>query len=196
MLIRINLLHHQNNNMKKNQLYLIALYIYSLTFFFTANQAPAQTPQIAKVGDVAPSFSLTDFQGKKFSYTKGKSSKVRLFWFTNLCSGCQSVILDMEKIKNTYEKKGVEIVLVSQLGTDKATVEQAIKDKKLTLRFLYDPKGEATSLYSGRFTIGTCPMKSIYVIGKTGTIRFASHFPGTRTAELISQIDNALAAIE
>lgn len=157
------------------------------------NFLAAQSQRVAAVGDTAPNFSLVDFQGKKFTFDKKKNDKVRVFWFTNLCSGCQSVILDMEKIKSWYEKKNVEVVAVSQLGEDRATVERIIKEKKLTIRFLYDPKGEATSLYSGRYIPGTCPLKSLYIVQRNGTIQYANHFPGAPGIEIVKQIDKALA---
>ncbi len=151
-----------------------------------------QSAKVARVGEQAPDFSLTDFQGKAFNFSKAKNDKVRIFWFTNLCSGCLSVISDMEKIKSMYEKKNVEIVAVSQLGEDKATVERIVKERKLTLRFLYDPKGDATAKYSGRYTPGTCPLKSLYIVQKNGTIQFANHFPGVPAVEIVNQLDRAL----
>ncbi len=180
--------------MNKKINYRLFIYVLSLLVVVSANSLFAQYVKVAKVGDSAPEFSSTDFKGKKFTFKKGKDNKVRLFWFTNLCSGCQSVILDMEKIKNMYEKKGVEIVLVSQLGTDKATVEKILKEKKLSLRFLYDPKGEVTSKYSGMYTPGTCPMKSLYLIDKHGTIRLATHFPGVPAHDLQNAIERTLAS--
>ncbi|MBI5216743.1 MAG: TlpA family protein disulfide reductase [Ignavibacteriae bacterium] len=170
--------------------------IYIIIFCFTTITYAQffQNVKVAKVGEQAPEFSLTDFQGKAFNFSKAKNDKVRMFWFTNLCSGCLSVISDMEKIKSMYEKKGVEIVAVSQLGEDRATIERIVKERKLTLRFLYDPKGDATAKYSGRYTPGTCPLKSLYVVQKNGTIQFANHFPGVPAAEIVNQLDKALAA--
>lgn len=178
--------------MKKE--FIISFVFIILCFLNIANAQFFQSVKVAKVGEQAPEFSLKDFQGKSFSYSKKKNDKVRIFWFTNLCSGCLSVISDMEKIKSTYEKKGVEIVAVSQLGEDKETVAQIVKERKLTLRFLYDPKGEATARYSGRYTPGTCPLKSLYIVQKNGTIQFATHFPGVPAVELANQLDKALAA--
>jgi peroxiredoxin len=168
--------------------------IITLLSFAFANAQLFQSVKVAKVGEQAPDFSLTDFQGKAFNFSKAKNDKVRMFWFTNLCSGCLSVISDMEKIKSMYEKKGVEIVAVSQLGEDKATVERIVKDRKLSIRFLYDPKGDATAKYSGRYTPGTCPLKSLYIVQKNGTIQFANHFPGVPSNEIANQLEKALAA--
>ncbi|MBI3193421.1 MAG: TlpA family protein disulfide reductase [Ignavibacteriae bacterium] len=173
-------------------------FIIYLTIIFCvttiANAQLFQSANVAKVGKQAPEFSLKDFQGKKFNFSKAKNDKVRIFWFTNLCSGCLSVISDIEKIKSLYEKKGVEIIAVSQLGEDKATVERIVKERKLTLRFLYDPKGEATAKYSGRYTPGTCPLKSFYIVQKNGMIQFANHFPGVPAVEIVNQLEKALAA--
>ncbi len=168
------------------------LFIVLFTGFWFTEMSVAQKRTVAKAGDLAPDFSLVDFQGKKFTFVKEKNDKVRVFWFTNLCVGCRSVILEMEKIKKLFEKKQVEIVAISQLGEDRATVERIVKEKNLTFRFLYDPQGEATSKYSGAYTPGTCPLKSLYIVRKNGFIQFASHFPGVPPATVVNEIEKAL----
>src|SRR3972149_3538964 len=65
--------------------------------------------RLSKVGDVAPDFTLEDFDGGSFTISKMKNRKVVLLWFTNLCSGCQKKLIKMEQIKNLFQKKGVEI---------------------------------------------------------------------------------------
>ena len=44
--------------------------------------------RIPKAGDIAPNFTLEDFDGGSFTLSKMRNSKVVLLWFTNLCSGC------------------------------------------------------------------------------------------------------------
>ncbi|MEW6195583.1 MAG: peroxiredoxin family protein [Bacteroidota bacterium] len=166
---------------------LLAFGIISFTSVLNAqNDKPISIP---KVGDKAPEFSLQDFNGNKFELSKAVQQHGLLLWFTNLCEGCQSKISDVEKIKSVYEKKGVNIAAVSVLGEDRKTVEQIIKDNKITFPFLYDPDGKVAEIYSGKYIPGTCPLKNIYIISKDGKITFASHLPGVKTNELIKQLD-------
>ena len=77
---------------------------------------------------------------------------------------------------------------VSQLGDDRKTVEDVIRKNKLSVRFLYDPSGEATTLYTGGYNPGACPLTNIYLINKNGKISFTTHYPGVSEKELTGQI--------
>lgn len=144
---------------------------------------------IAKVGDQAPDFTLSDFNGKNFSLSGTLKSKSVLLWFTNLCQGCQSQLDEVQSLRSQYEKKGIEVIAVSVLGEDRTTVEEVMLENNMAFRFLYDPKGEITKRYSGTYIEGTCPLKNIFVITKDRTITFASHLPGVSRQELTDQVD-------
>ncbi len=128
-----------------------------------------------------PDFSLTDFQGKKFTLSDElKKNKVILLWFTNLCGGCQEKTSEMEKIKNLYKKKGVELVAVSVLGRDRKTVENIIQNKNLSFKFLYDPEGTVGRMVVGQYVQGTCPVYNIFFIDRNRKIIFKDHYPGMK----------------
>jgi peroxiredoxin len=94
----------------------------------------------------------------------------------------------VEKFKKDFDGKGVEIIALSQLGKDRKTVEEAIRANHLTARFLYDPKGEVTTRYSGRYVPSTCPLTNLYLIDKNGTIVYATHYPGVPEEEIAGQL--------
>lgn len=142
-----------------------------------------------RVGDQAPDFLLNDFNGEKFVLSKLIKKGNVVLWFTNLCKGCQSEIPTVIRLKAEYEKKGVEVVAVSVLGKDRKTVETVMKENKVSFRFLYDPVGAATELYSGKYVEGTCPLKNIFIIEKGGKIVYASHLPGAETSTLEKQLN-------
>lgn len=144
---------------------------------------------LPEVGATAPDFTLKDFKGKDFTLSKLKDKKTVLLWFTNLCGGCQSKFGEMGKIKNLYEKKGVEIVVVSILGKDRKTVEDIIRRKKAAFRFLYDPQGNVTKLFSGEAVPNTCPLQNIFIISKNGKIVYADHYPGVDEAGITTLLD-------
>ena len=155
----------------------------------TASAQRSNNSVVPKVGERAPNFSLQDFNGDKFTLTTLTKTKGILLWFTNLCEGCQSEIPEVLKLKSLYEKKGIDVVAVSVLGEDRETVEDVMREYNVAFRFLYDPAGEATARYSGKYVEGTCPLKNIFVIERGGKIAFASHLPGTDQQELTNQLD-------
>jgi peroxiredoxin len=95
----------------------------------------------------------------------------------------------MEGFKNHYQEKGIEIIAISQLGKDKKTVEDSIRKNKLTLRFLYDPQGKVTELFSGKYVPGVCPLQNIYIIQKDAKIAYRNRYPGVEESEIIEQLD-------
>jgi len=144
------------------------------------------------VGDLAPDFTLEDFQGDTFAFSQLRNQKATLLWFTNLCAGCEMKLPKMETFHNLFQEKGVEVVAVSQLGKDRKTVEDAIRRNKLSFRFLYDPEGVATEYFSGKYVPGTCPLQNIYIIQKDGKIAYASHYPGAEESEIMAQLTKTI----
>src|SRR3989338_4668370 len=133
----------------------------------------------------ATDFSLIDFHGKKFTLSDElKNSKAILLWFTNLCKGCLKKISEMEKMKDLYKEKGIEVVAISILGEDRKTVEEVIRRKALTFRFLFDPEGEVTRLFSGEYFPGTCSLKNLFIIDKNKKILFEGRYPGIEEEEI------------
>lgn len=173
-----------------SKLVITCLFIFGVVAIQT--KAYSQMPpkqSMPKVGDQAPNFNLSDFKGMEFTLSRALKEKSVLLWFTNLCEGCQSKLTEVQDLKSQYEKKGIDVIAVSVLGEDQKTVEEVIQKSKVTLRFLYDPKGEATECYGGTYVEGTCPLKNIYIIQKGGKIGFASHLPGVSQQELRNQLD-------
>ena len=136
--------------------------------------------------NMAPDFSLKDFQGKQFSLSSFKNHKSVILWFTNLCGGCQDKLAFIEKLNNEYSGKNIEVVAVSQLGKDRKTVEDIIRKYKLTTRFLYDPHGEATEKFTGKYVPNSCPLRNIFFIDKSGKIIHSTHFPGISEEDILN----------
>ena len=178
--------------MKKLILFYLMISAFSFTFPPNAVAQENDKAVILKVGDKAPDFSLQYFDGKPFTLSKIAKNKPILFWFTNLCSGCLSKLPFLEVLNKKFQNKEMEVLAVSQLGNDRKTVEDVIHKNNLSVRFLYDPSGEATTLYTGGYNPGTCPLKNIYLINKAGEIFFATHYPGVSEKELTNQINKLM----
>jgi len=167
--------------------------VISFTLLLSISSCENAKTSIPKAEEYFPDFSLDDFNGKKFSLTEElKNNRAILLWFTNLCQGCQMKIPEMERIKNLYENRGVEVVAISVLGEDKNTVENIIQQNKVTLRFLFDPEGKVTELSNGKYYPGTCPLKNIFIIRKDKKILYADHYPGIEESEIKDSLERIL----
>ena len=174
-------------SMKSLWYYCISMTLLVL-FIGTVCQGENHIP--VEAGKQITDFSLKDFNGEEFSLSAELDrNKAILLWFTNLCGGCQVKLTEMEKIKDAYEKDGVSIIAISVLGKDRETIERVIKEKEINLRFLYDPEGNVTELFSGKYYPGTCPLKNLFIIGKKREIMYATHYPGVEESEIKTHFD-------
>ena len=165
---------------------------YLMIFNLSAQDQEANIIFIPEVGNQSPDFSLEDLKGDNFTLSEVTKDKIVLLWFTNLCGGCQARINELERIKNLYEKKGIEIVGVSVLGEDRKTVERALQQYGITFRFLFDPKKEVTKLFGGEEYLGVCPLKNTFLIGKDRKIIYIGRYPGIEESELKNQLDKVV----
>ncbi|MDP3791328.1 MAG: peroxiredoxin family protein [Candidatus Omnitrophota bacterium] len=173
-------------------LLIIMLILTSAVFTLRQEQAGAEGASrfIPETGNQVPDFALNDFNGGKFVLSEPKKdTSAILLWFTNLCGGCQMKLPEIEKVDNLYKEKGVEVIAISVLGEDRKTVENIIREKGITFRFLYDPQGEVTGLFSGEYYPGACPLKNIFLIDRNRKIIYVSHYPGIEESELIVQLE-------
>lgn len=166
----------------------LAIAILILPGLGLAGQREPQPKELPSVGQKAPDFALQDFKGKRFTLSKCKDREGVLLWFTNLCEGCRSKFKRVEELRKEYGGKDVEVIALSQLGKDRKTVEDAIETNHLTVPFLYDPDGVVTTLYSGAYVPGTCPLTNLFLINKQGTIIYATHYPGAPESEISRQL--------
>jgi len=169
------------------RIFLVGLLLFSNSFALQLAENKAVT--IPEAGDTAEDFMLKDFQGKSFSLSDFRNRKAIVLWFTNLCEGCQAKFSQIEKLRNEYSHKNLEVVAVSQLDKDRKTVEDAIRKHKMTVRFLYDPTGEATAKFAGKYVPNLCPLKNIFFIDKGGIIVHSTHYPGVSEEEIAEQIE-------
>ena len=146
---------------------------------FVAMQAPradaAAYAAPAKVGEVAPDFSLKDLDGKDVKLSDFKGKIVVLEWFN---PGCPFVVkhhstLDtMKKTAAAYKDKNVVWLAVNsgaegKQGASKADNEKARKDWKIEYPILLDPTGATGKAYGAKTT------PHMFVIAADGKLAYA-----------------------
>ena len=139
----------------------------------------------AKVGQAAPEFTLTDTQGKQHSLSQYKGKFVVLEWINFDCPFVQKHYNsgNMQKLQDTYTKKGVVWLSINTSGKGKyGHYEPAAVNAKLAkwgghqTAYLQDD-GTVARLYGAKAT------PHMYVIDEQGKLIYAGAIDDKDTAD-------------
>ncbi|HCC07604.1 MAG TPA: TlpA family protein disulfide reductase [Clostridiales bacterium] len=114
--------------------------------------------------DIAINFTAEDLNGNKVSLSdyKGQKNVFLNFWAT-WCPPCRLEMPEIEKIYQEYKDKDL-IILTVNLGEDKNTVNEFIKNNNYNFKVLLDSDQTISQLYN----ITSIPVS--YFIDKEGNI--------------------------
>ncbi len=121
-----------------------------------------------KVGQPAPSFTLTSVQGESVSLADLKGKVVVLGLF-HICEPCLIQSTNLQKVHEATKGKNVAVVGVNSSGDSKADVLEFLSmfPLKITYPYLTDPGKITDKLYGGgRF------IPNVYVMDQQGVIRW------------------------
>ncbi|MBS0187643.1 MAG: redoxin domain-containing protein [Planctomycetes bacterium] len=133
------------------------------------------TESAAKVGSVAPPFTLTDTDGKQVNLSDFTGKIVVIQWFN---PGCPFVKKHYENGANTfndlnkkYSDKGVVFIAINsgaagKEGAGKDANASAKKDWKIDYSILLDESGKVGKLY------GATRTPEMFIVNKDGTIAY------------------------
>jgi peroxiredoxin len=140
---------------------------------------------------IAPSFELSDMNGKKVSLADYRGRVVVLNFWTKTCGPCLEEMPDLvELTKILATRSDVSVVTVStDEGPDdiKDTLKSVLHEERTPFPVLFDPESK---IVNGKF--GTHLFPETWIIDKRGVIR--ARFDGARdwtnpaVVELIDQI--------
>ncbi|MGH7243905.1 MAG: thioredoxin family protein [Phycisphaerales bacterium] len=135
----------------------------------------AKTEGAAKVGSIAPAFTLTDIDGKTVNLSDFTGKVVVIQWFN---PGCPFVKKHYENGANTfndlnkkYGSQGVVFVAINsgaagKEGAGKDANASARKDWKIEYPILLDESGKVGKLYGAKHT------PEMYIVNKDGTLAY------------------------
>lgn len=118
------------------------------TFSFTPPAgAKEYTPQkeTGLEGQLAPDFSLKSLDGKTYKLSDLKGKVVLLDFWATWCPPCREELPIIEKLHKEFSGKGLVVLGIN--NEDKATIQQFIKQQKLTFPTLLDSQDIASRAY-------------------------------------------------
>ncbi|MBP8116126.1 MAG: TlpA family protein disulfide reductase [Nitrospira sp.] len=121
-----------------------------------------------KVGEAAPTFSLTTVTGDSVSLDQLKGKVVVLGLF-HICDPCMTQGTNLQKVHETMAGKNVAVIGVNSSGDSKRGVGEFLSafPVKVTYPYLLDPNKTTDKLYGGGKFI-----PNVYVIDQRGVIRW------------------------
>ena len=128
----------------------------------------AQAGSFFKVGEPAPSFTLTSLDGQKVSLDQFKGKVIVLGLF-HICQPCLLQSTNLQKVYEATQGKAVAVVGVNSSGDSQADVSEFLQTfpVKVTYPYLLDPEQTTDKLYGGGKFI-----PNVYVIDQQGLIRW------------------------
>lgn len=147
-------------------------------------QSLAETSTL-KVGDTAPDFTLADASGNQVTLSdfRGKQNVVLAFFPYAFSGTCSAQMPSYEAELSRFQSYDTQVIGISMDG--RPALAAWSKQLNLTFPLLSDfyPSGKVVDLYGVRHMAGM-PERALFVIDKTGTIRWVHvHRPTGETPD-------------
>ena len=173
-----------------NRAYLLLLCLFALCVGI--NSAAAQDDDVAKttlvkVGQQAPDFTVTMFNGEKVTLSQLKGKVVLVNFWATWCPPCREELTHVEKeIIKAFEGQNFVFLPISR-GEEKATVEKFRRKMGYSFPMGLDPDQTIFNKFASNY------IPRNFLIGKDGKIAFISvGFDEAEFQALIAEIKKAL----
>jgi peroxiredoxin len=152
---------------------------------------PAQAPKVAKVGQPAPQFTLTDSNGKTVNLAENKGKVVVLEWVNIDCPIDRRVVESklISTVHDKFKDQTVWFAIDSTAAHTKADFDKTIAAWKITYPLLNDAKGVVGKMYDAKTT------PQFYIIDKEGKLVYNGAIdddPNGSKPTKVNYVDKAL----
>jgi peroxiredoxin len=113
---------------------------------------------------MAPDFALRDLDGIRREVASFRGRVVLLHFWTTWCEPCQSEMLSMAELYQTYKDAGLEVVAVASDVQGLEVVQPFMDRHRLRFTTLLDTLGQVTHLY------GVTSLPTTYLLDREGRV--------------------------
>ena len=137
----------------------------------------------AELGGCFPDFTLRDVFGHEHSLYDARPEIHTVLWLTNLCEDCRAKVPLLEEVRQASGGR-VRVLAVSILAVDDPLPGQFAPNCGFPV--LLDPADIVALRLGQAHPTGACPMRNVYIVDGSGTIRFKHHLSAVRPEEFLS----------
>ncbi len=151
---------------------LLVLAVVAAGFYFFVIKGQSFVPELAKVGDPAPDFTLPTLDGNSASLADYRGKVVLLNFWATWCPPCIWEMPSMESLYQRFKDRGFEVLAVSIDTKGEDVVRPFVKDYNLTFPVLLDSDSDVYRRY------GVTGVPESFIIDRDGKV--ASKIVGAR----------------
>ena len=150
------------------------LFTIAAGFSAIANAQEAQP----MLGQTAPSFTLSDLNGKTYSLEQSKGKFIVIHFATTWCPFCNAEAPNLEQLYKEYKDKGVTVFIID-VKEEKELIEKSFGRFNFSFPVLLDSDGKVSASYAPEGVLPSLqreevPIASNLIIDKEGRISFYS----------------------
>jgi peroxiredoxin len=151
----------------------------SLVFMVASFSIPASAQEFQPMlGQIAPSFSLNDLNGKTYSLEQLRGKFIVIHFATTWCPFCNAEAPNLEQLYKEYGDKGVAVFIID-VKEGKELIEKSFSRFNFSFPVLLDVDGKVSASYAPEgvqpsLQRDEVPLASNLIIDKEGKISFYS----------------------
>ncbi|NDV83316.1 TlpA disulfide reductase family protein [Bacteroides sp. 51] len=156
-----------NSKLNLASLYLGALFMVLLSFSSClSDDSDGDVENYVEVGDVIPSFIITEADGEQFDSSTLRGKKTALLFFHTGCSDCARELPIVEKAWNELKNESDVVFVAIARGQTADETDAYWKEHQLTLPKYHDREREVFELFANSY------VPRLYLIDREGVVRW------------------------
>ena len=109
--------------------------------------SPSQLPPAARVGRLAPDFTLTDLDGNSVTLSDFRGKTVFINFWATWCPPCRAEMPEIEAVYQEYKNQDVVVIGVD-IRENESEVRQCVEEDDFSWIFVLDTTGAVSASYA------------------------------------------------
>jgi peroxiredoxin len=114
---------------------------------FAGGERPQESPQVVRVGSIAPDFTLENMQGEKVSLAQLRGKVVIVNFWATWCPPCRAEMPSMEVLHQTFKDDDFVMLAINVEKNGRETVTGFLRESPYSFPILLDDRSKAQNLY-------------------------------------------------